>query len=235
MRPLASLLLLSAAAIALFIGNLSVGLTNGTLALPGPGVGRLVVNGVSVTLVNITGGPSRASIYPLSHGNVLIIISNTSFELINATPEYSALLRAWTANVVLCVNGSGASPRGMWQGPTYVNLTEVPGLSSVFHESNASCGEELAFYGSTPEYQLLTYFTNTSWLSITVSGSGWYLDIIMGGAPGAAEGTASGLPPPMSISSGLTSQRARLETPYALLIISLLALALSLVAERGRG
>ncbi|WP_048812694.1 hypothetical protein [Acidilobus saccharovorans] len=237
-QTLPALLLLT---MLILIGNSSVAVQNSTITLASPQLAALRVNGVDVTYVSLPAGSSKITTYYQARGLVLITISNASLKLINVSPTYVQSLGGWTADVTLCVNSSNASLAGIWQGSSYVNASGIPGLESIINGSEASCGHIVEFEGNLPEFQLVTYFTNSTWLSVLLRGDGWYANIVLGGltnGPSAHHTQPQGLPPPIYVSPGSGGGEALgkdlLEGPYVLLIISLLALTTSLVVERGR-
>lgn len=223
----------------ILIGNSSVPVQNSTVALTSPQLAALKAGSAEVTYVSLSAGSSRIAVYRVS-GLVLILISNVSLKLVNVSPTYVQPLGGWTADVALCVNSSGnVSLAGLWQGDSYVNAGEVPGLEGLVSESRAGCGRLVEFEGGLPEFQPLTYFTNSTWLSVLLRGDGWYTDIVLGGLVNSSTAAGSrpqGLPPPIYIvgpgGNGRPLGRDLLEGPYILLIISLLALTTSLVVER---
>lgn len=228
----AALLLLALASVTIASGSYQYRLANGTITMSQGPVrvyyeGSLVAEGIAF--------PGRAELYAVRNGSYLAaIIANASYSNVSAKFYVQPYVGGYTAYVQVCVNGSNATLSSVWQGGQ--QEASVPGLQLIVSAYNASCGELVRIYGNSTEFSYLTYFTESSWTSFDLRGSGWYMDVIVGMLSNSSPVQASVVAgaPPIIISSGAARSHGGLSSVgYVLLIISLASLLISLVAERG--
>ncbi len=232
-----SLVTLLVAGLALSAGGFNYTLTNGTIMVS-EGAAYVASSNVILIGLNLSPGPLRESVEQYPKGLLVALFEQgpVNASIVNVT-FISSPLGGYAADVELYVNTSNVTLLGVWQGPQYRPAGALPGMSEALVQVN---GSRVEIYGSSPEFQALTYFTSSSWVNFVLGGDGWTINLVAGQLPPARNTTTNtSLPPPAvlvpgrpsaaSIDAVLTEGQA---LPLLMILISAASLALAAVAER---